>query len=864
VPANFNNKQDSLGFRWDVRTGGQVSDGTSDCFDNGLLLVVGGNQFNAQKQMMTPDGREYVLSAAMAGVNVQRRVLVDTARSVVRYMEVFENSGSAEVDLTVIVKSTLGSSCQSVLTNTGAGFTGTFGKKDVGLVSISSSNRPCVMFLVSGLRDKNRPQVNVRSKRYVSFTYTLKIKPGKKASIVHLVAQRRGVSATNAADLFGSFYKRGRLVKPGIPRRLVKTLVNFRRGLPQGDPEAEKLLAEVRALAEMAEVERGLQDALVLGEEGHIRGVVECRGLSVTTVHGETDIALKEVALLVGGAGTDRPQKTYLRNGEILAGPVKASGLRFNSESGLEMDLDPSRIGMLFTHASPRDGKADPSVTALVGTHVGDRLAVKGAGARLEMATPWGPLQVALDEVERLRYVHDPQPCHRISLADGTVVPAMLTPPGARAETSRFGPITFPPESVASLRRLRAGPQRAAGPKVPAWEREIRRRLAEESGFDIQEMPVHEMMALVQGLGAVNVVIDPEATSVKVSCRAGKARLGEALEAALGPADLGYVLVDGALHIAKTDRLEELEERIADAGRAEHGKEAPNGAELKLRKRLERPVSFEFADVPLDEAVQALGKLARVKASLGPELDEDHANLPITLKVTGMSAGLSLGWIARLADLDYVFREGGIVLVPSRKKGAPDGDAEEEGGIAEPHLLLAGDHVLVGSIDAAEFEVLTSAGPVPVDPSRISTMARSDEDGPQGEPRFVFELVDGSGLTGRVAGGAFHVKKGEHVFAVPARQVIEGRGPKAARATADSEGAAEADGEEDGSELAEAKRVFAEAGLDPALLDGMTDEERLSEVARFVKVFRNSRMSPEARAMILARFLEMIELKGQN
>ena len=864
MPAVFKHKQDSLGFRWDVCANGQVSDGTSDCFDGGLVLIVGGNQFNPQKQMMTPDGREYVVSATMSGVEVERRVLVDTARSVVRYMEVFENSGNAEVSLAVIVKSTLGGSCRGVLTSSGANFTGSLGKKDVGLVSISSSNRPCVMFLVSGPRDRSRPRVNVQNNRTFSFTYTLKIKPRKKASIVHLVAQRRGVGAANAAALFGSFYKRGRLVKPGMPRHLAKTVVNFRRGWPRGDTEAEDMLADVRALADMADVERGLEDVLVLGEEGHVRGVVECRGLSVATVHGETRLGLKEVALMVGGAGTDRPQKTYLRNGEVLAGPVRASGLRFNSESGLKMDLDPSRIGMLFTHASPDDGKTDPSVRALVGTRVGDRLAVRRTDSRIEAATPWGPLEVALGEVERLCCVRDPQPCHRISLADGAVLPVILTSPGPRIETFRFGPVTFPPGSVASLARVRAGPPQGAGREVPAWEREIRDRLAEEGAFDIPEKPVHEMMAVVQGLGAVNVVIDPEAESAKVSCKAAKARLGKALEAALEPAGLGYVLVDGALFVAKTDRLEELEERIADAGGPEPDREKVPAAELKLRKRLERLVSFEFTDTPLGESVQFFGKLSRVKASLGEELDENDANTPITLKVTNMSADLALGWIARLAGLDWVFRKGEIALVPPLREGARDGDAGGEGAISEPHLLLASDHVLVGAIDAAEFEVVTSAGPVPVDPLRISTMARGDEDGPGGEPLFVFELADGSSLTGRVAGGAFRVRRGERVFAVPARQVIEGRGPKASRVTDDGEEAGKADGEEDGSELAEAKRLLADAGLDPGLLDGITDEERLSKVARFVEVFRNSRMSPEAKAMILARFLETLESKDKN
>ena len=43
VQANFQQKMDSRGMRWDIRQDGQVNDGQGDCFDGGLLLQVGGH-----------------------------------------------------------------------------------------------------------------------------------------------------------------------------------------------------------------------------------------------------------------------------------------------------------------------------------------------------------------------------------------------------------------------------------------------------------------------------------------------------------------------------------------------------------------------------------------------------------------------------------------------------------------------------------------------------------------------------------------------------------------------------------------------------------------------------------------------------
>ena len=74
IPANYNIRSDSLGFRWDINQQGGVGDGTDDCFDNGLSMTVNGQRFGAQQAKMTPDGSEMHLSMKLAGLEVTRRI----------------------------------------------------------------------------------------------------------------------------------------------------------------------------------------------------------------------------------------------------------------------------------------------------------------------------------------------------------------------------------------------------------------------------------------------------------------------------------------------------------------------------------------------------------------------------------------------------------------------------------------------------------------------------------------------------------------------------------------------------------------------------------------------------------------------
>jgi general secretion pathway protein D len=92
----------------------------------------------------------------------------------------------------------------------------------------------------------------------------------------------------------------------------------------------------------------------------------------------------------------------------------------------------------------------------------------------------------------------------------------------------------------------------------------------------------------------------------------------------------------------------------------------------EIRKMLERKVTFEFVDTPLQEAIQFLQTLTRTTIILDPMALEDSAaaSTPITLRVNDMSLGLALRWILRLADLDYTLKDEAVFIsTPQRLAG---------------------------------------------------------------------------------------------------------------------------------------------------------------------------------------------------
>jgi len=105
---------------------------------------------------------------------------------------------------------------------------------------------------------------------------------------------------------------------------------------------------------------------------------------------------------------------------------------------------------------------------------------------------------------------------------------------------------------------------------------------------------------------------------------------------------------------------ERIRRRVETAGKIEQIDEPE--WEKEVRRKLDRKVSFEFAETPLTEAISFLQTLTKVNMIIDPAAAEASGSTPITLKVTNMTLGLALDWILKLADLDFALRDNAIFI----------------------------------------------------------------------------------------------------------------------------------------------------------------------------------------------------------
>lgn len=397
VPATFAQQADALGFRWDVNQVGAIGDGTNDAFDGGFTLRIGNAQFQSTQRQMLPSSQEYILTGKMGVIEVTRRVKVDPQRSFVRYVESFTNRGPAVQNIVITIYSDLGTTPQSMTTNSGRQAVGALTKKENAIVCYQQPNgsRPSVVMYFGTPRSKVKPSVS-RSGDDISVKVSLAVQPGKTVSYLHGGAQRKLQNVPTAKEVDA-------IVKPlekqdflkDLPAAVRRTIVNYGTVLFGGGLGEESLLKhDIQAALG---IQPGTRDILAIGEESRLRGNAACENLTIDTRFGKHQLRFEDVAALAGrGSGDD--DQIFLRDGQVLTGKVAATDLRFSTIVGSTTQLNLEVLDRLVLHQQARRDLPDGDMYVV--THDGDRVAASFASdARLPLLTMWGRLQVRMAEV---------------------------------------------------------------------------------------------------------------------------------------------------------------------------------------------------------------------------------------------------------------------------------------------------------------------------------------------------------------------------------------------------------------------------------------------------------------------------------
>jgi hypothetical protein len=98
LPAALGIRSDKVGNSWNIESNGTIGRIGSTMVNSGLALSVDGEKFVSYQPLMTPDGKEFVLTgrpmASIPGLRVQRRIRLSEESGTLRYAEFFYNGST--------------------------------------------------------------------------------------------------------------------------------------------------------------------------------------------------------------------------------------------------------------------------------------------------------------------------------------------------------------------------------------------------------------------------------------------------------------------------------------------------------------------------------------------------------------------------------------------------------------------------------------------------------------------------------------------------------------------------------------------------------------------------------------------------
>lgn len=215
--------------------------------------------------------------------------------------------------------------------------------------------------------------------------------------------------------------------------------------------------------------------------------------------------------------------------------------------------------------------------------------------------------------------------------------------------------------------------------EAPEAESEIqkfmRSKLERKISVEFDDKPVHEAIGFIISVTGLNVIGDPgsEPSVKSISLKAKDLTLADVLKQILDQAGLEYQIGNTAMYIVKkgSPKREDVApfKPVADWEKA-------------FVEKLQKKVTAEFVDTPLEEAIAYWRSLAKVNINLDAKLS--HETL-VNWKFKDHTLETVLTEILRLQDLNYqFFHEGLLIRKNNVKRGAdlrpfePQSETEKE------------------------------------------------------------------------------------------------------------------------------------------------------------------------------------------
>jgi Ca2+-binding RTX toxin-like protein len=185
------NLTDGTGYLWDIQTNGNISNGTSDAYDGGLVF----SGYSPATPEATEDGGREVVTAATTvdtHFSVKRKIYVPGSgtRGYARFLEIITNNSTSAQSYSLILNTNLGSDSSTQLIRTSSG-DATLGATDRWMITddADASGDPSMAHIFANNQGNVKPAVTVPSTGNIQYQYDLSFNPGETKIVMHFASQ---------------------------------------------------------------------------------------------------------------------------------------------------------------------------------------------------------------------------------------------------------------------------------------------------------------------------------------------------------------------------------------------------------------------------------------------------------------------------------------------------------------------------------------------------------------------------------------------------------------------------------------------------------------------------------------------------
>ena len=423
--------QDGGGYRWDFQYYGNIYSGTNYAYSGGMYCQINGSNFQApgQSGWTNKAGDEIEMGPiSRNGLTISRRVKVYKDHPMARWLDIFENPGSAPVTVQIAIYTCTNYTISQTVTSSGGA---AFGEKDIGFrVQTQGGNSPPTLHVVTSKRSKIRPTVQIQSNQ-IYVRYSLTVPPRKTAILCHFESQNRDAAAHDKLMKKFPSYQLLRDL-PGSVRAMI---VNMKAGGGIGGVDLDR---------------SETSDSVLLKGGDPIFGVIKNTTFKIQTLLGELDLPADRIVGMAGGRS--RNVRFVLLDGQVVSGRLAAPVLQLDLDGGGLLRIPFDKIAQWsyrVTDSKPNDEKFGGAYIVL---RTGDRLRFDPKALEIKLLTRHGLVALEAQRLLELTMDNPGNAVHRAVFLNGSRLGGFLEPEMLKLKLNLGKTVTVSRDMVAQMR----------------------------------------------------------------------------------------------------------------------------------------------------------------------------------------------------------------------------------------------------------------------------------------------------------------------------------------------------------------------------------------------------------------------------